>query len=455
MANPCRIPEEQRLVPGQHDLEEILKAATEVGRDVTPWLVQTPQLARAELVARVAPLYAYLTLENFPGPHPHNSGRRLATNLVYEHGTEKSARAAFGYRFGMTMAEWVCRAMMGLSPTQHIEDGGPENLKGFTDENEPRPDLWGVHATGPRYWLIEAKGGEVPLKALRRGAAQLREASKLMKGLEHRLVLCGASYKDGDHVFLTVDHEHIPGLPPISPPDLIAGGPAGAPGVGDGHLGDDDEALVGAARAQMLTYLALRFGDPASLRIVPMGAGRSRAHTGLVKPLEDDPSTVEARRWVRSHGPADYWETQQLLRAAGMDDFITGRVAGTDVRLGMSRRLFAACDTLYREDARVAERTPGLRAEDQREATLDDAEQQQRRHRQRLEFRERQYDARTETRRVVGEAFRRGADIDWSDLLGGGSPGTELGDGQLLEGATAETYVAIRVTDPVLSSASR
>ncbi|MBB5938639.1 hypothetical protein [Streptomyces zagrosensis] len=43
---------------------EIIKAATEVGRDVTPDLQNQPRYAHGELVARVSPLYAYL------GAHP-------------------------------------------------------------------------------------------------------------------------------------------------------------------------------------------------------------------------------------------------------------------------------------------------------------------------------------------------------------------------------------------------
>ncbi|WP_426567762.1 hypothetical protein [Streptomyces canus] len=37
---------------------EIIKAATEVGRDVTPHLQNQPRYAHGELVARVSPLYA-------------------------------------------------------------------------------------------------------------------------------------------------------------------------------------------------------------------------------------------------------------------------------------------------------------------------------------------------------------------------------------------------------------
>ncbi|MFJ3728821.1 hypothetical protein ACIPYQ_40520 [Streptomyces sp. NPDC090045] len=50
---------------------EILKAAAEVGRDITPNLLRVPQLASSELVARVGgPLYAYLGTHTVDTKHP-------------------------------------------------------------------------------------------------------------------------------------------------------------------------------------------------------------------------------------------------------------------------------------------------------------------------------------------------------------------------------------------------
>lgn len=78
-------------------------------------------------MARVAPLYAYLGMHNVALKHPlpHSSGRRLTVNVVYEHGTERTAKSMLGYGLGMTMAEWVCRSLMGLGQTWHLEDGAP------------------------------------------------------------------------------------------------------------------------------------------------------------------------------------------------------------------------------------------------------------------------------------------------------------------------------------------
>src|SRR5690606_22015682 len=106
---------------------EIIKAAVEVGRDVTPHLQNQPQYAHGELVARVSPLYAYLGMHSVTSQHPvpGTTGRRLTLNPVYAYGTERSAKNAAAYRLGMTMTEWACRSLLGLGQTQHLELGGP------------------------------------------------------------------------------------------------------------------------------------------------------------------------------------------------------------------------------------------------------------------------------------------------------------------------------------------
>ncbi|MEH0421148.1 hypothetical protein [Streptomyces sp. B21-083] len=45
---------------------------------------------------------------------------------------------------------------------------------------------------------------------------------------------------------------------------------AAGPGNLEDRLGDSDEALIGAARAQMLAYLALRSAPASQLRTVPV-----------------------------------------------------------------------------------------------------------------------------------------------------------------------------------------
>ncbi|MFI0168048.1 hypothetical protein [Streptomyces sp. NPDC017095] len=65
---------------------QLVTAATSVGRDLAPWLRKTPAFAVNELIARVAPLQAYLTLKDFKAPSGA-AGRRLFVNAVYRHGT--------------------------------------------------------------------------------------------------------------------------------------------------------------------------------------------------------------------------------------------------------------------------------------------------------------------------------------------------------------------------------
>ncbi|MFE7425245.1 hypothetical protein [Streptomyces sp. NPDC057545] len=198
---------------------QILKAATEVGRDIGPWLALTPNLAINELVSRISPLHAYLRLKKVETTVSGAAGRCLFVNAIHRHGTERSARSAFGYHLGMTMAQWACAGMMGLGPTQHIEAGGPNDHPGFLDASLPLPDLWGSHPVGPLPWLIEAKAHRcIGLPALREGMEQLRGGSALMHGQPHMQVLCGTSLPalqswEEDRLFMTVDTMHVPGGP--------------------------------------------------------------------------------------------------------------------------------------------------------------------------------------------------------------------------------------------------
>lgn len=439
---------------------EILKAATEVGRDATPNLLHVPQLAHAELVARVAPLYAYIGMHDFvpkkpKTPLPGSTGRRLTVNAVYEYATEQSARHALGYRLGMTMAEWACRSLMGLGQTWHIEDGGPdptlEHL--FKNPSLKLPDLWGRHDAENAYWLIEAKGGNVRVKRLRDGWKQLEGGSKILGAYAHRSVLVGASVQPGGDLFLTVDHDHHPGNPPLPHP----GGktPPGAPSTPEDHLGDDNDALMGTARAQMLTFLALRSAPASRLRTVALSSDRTtrrRRRDGLTTPLENDEATLAARTRARGAAiGADDPNRREWTRALGLDDFLACRIPGTELQLGMSRRLFAACAQLHREDQAIADRTPGMRAEDRvrvEEDASEDAELERRRTQGRI-FREQQEDARPRIAPRVRAAYEQGDTERWNQLLPSGQePPLDLTEHPgLLEAATPETYLALRQED--------
>ncbi|MEV5155869.1 gamma-glutamyltransferase [Streptomyces werraensis] len=454
-ATPGAFPDKDGWYAPTTTWREIVKAATEVGRDVTPWLHQAPQLARGELVARISPLYAYLGIHDVTPRHPlpHTSGRRLTVNAVYEHGTERSAKSILGYRLGMTMAEWACRSLMGLGQTWHIEDGGPipalEN--DFKDPVRTLPDLWGLHEAENAYWLIEAKGGNVRKNRLTEGWEQLKEGSKVLHAYAHRRVLCGASVQPQGDLFVTIDHDHHPGQPALQ----VKGKTAPTPSSAEDHLSESDNALLATARAQMLTYLALRSAPPSQLRAVGLPADRStrrRRADGLTTPLERDEMTRGMRAAARTESPSDDEQARRnITRTIGLDDFLTYRIPGTELRLGMSRRLFAACDQLHSEDQAIAARTPGLRAEDQRIADepADEEAEEQRRRTQRRVFREAQEEERELIQERLRDAYVDGADRQWRDLLPGQTePSLDLDDHpDLLEAATPETYLALRRDD--------
>ncbi|WP_199565842.1 hypothetical protein [Spongiactinospora rosea] len=435
---------------------EIIKAAIEVGRDVTPHLQNQPQYAHGELVARVSPLYAYLGMHPVKPQHPvrGTAGRRLTLNPVYAYSTERSAKNAAAYRLGMTMTEWACRSLLGLSQTEHLELGGPipALLNTFKNPKNRLPDLWGQHQAEGLYWLIEAKGGDVGLSKLRKGWEQLAAGSKILGSYAHRTLLVGASVRPGDDLFLTIDHDLHLGQPPLTPAGFgIDHESAVRPGNLEDHLGDSDDALIGAARAQMLTYLALRSAPASQLRTVPIPADRASRHrrSGLTTPLEDDDLTramrAEARRAANYY--TDRYTLRARIRSMGLDDFLTCRILGTEAHLGMSRRLFAACERLHEEDLAIAQRTPELRAEDRLadDPELGDDAQEKQRLTQRRTFRERQEEARPRLRPLLRHAYARGGTSDWSDLLRRPEePELDLaGDEGLLEAATPETYLAV------------
>ncbi|MFK0160868.1 gamma-glutamyltransferase [Streptomyces sp. NPDC090493] len=434
---------------------EIIKAATEVGRDVTPHLQNQPRYAHGELVARVSPLYAYL------GAHPvvprHSvtgaKGRRLTWNPVYTHGTERSAKTAAGYRLGMTMTEWACRSLLGLGQTEHLELGGPVPVlsHAFKDPKKKLPDLWGRHEAEDLYWLIEAKGGDVGLGTLRKGWAQLAAGSKVLGAYSHRTVLVGASVRPGDDLFLTIDHDLHAGLPPLAPAGFDTDNAVAGSGNLEDHLGESDDALIGTARAQMLVYLALRSAPASQLRTVPVPADRASRHrrSGLTTPLEADGLTFAMRAGARGEAAPDSapHALRAGIRSMGLDDFLSCRILGTEIHLGMSRMLFAACERLREEDLAIAQRTPGLRAEDQvaaYEELSDEAQEEQRLSQSRI-FREQQEEARPRLRPLLRDAYEQGATSDWRDLLRRPQePKLDLeGDVSLLEAATPETYLAV------------
>jgi hypothetical protein len=188
---------------------EVIDAAMTVGRDAFAWLAAVPSLASAEIIARRSPLAAYLYPVSNQSLPFRTAGYHLEPNVVCQEGTEKTARALFAYRTGMTMAEWAYRKLMGLGPTIHAE-AVPE-LQGrgpAWSQQNGQPDLVGYHWQSTETWLIEAKAARrLGKHELPKGASQLC-ATGLMVG-PHMRVLCGTSIEH--RIFVTVDVEMAAG----------------------------------------------------------------------------------------------------------------------------------------------------------------------------------------------------------------------------------------------------
>ncbi|MFI0449162.1 hypothetical protein ACH34W_27285 [Actinomadura sp. 6N118] len=365
--------------------------------------------------------------------------------MVFDHGTETSAKAAFGYRLGMTMAQWACCGLMGLGQTTHVEAPGLVGLPFLGGMTGPRPDLVGRHsADSLPWWLVEAKGGVgVGLPVLRKGQEQLEGGSLAMNGYPHRLILCGTSLND--HVFMTIDEVQPPGSGQLPRPDGGDGGP-------DDSLDEDPDALLSVAKAQLLTYLNLRYSVRDQVQLVALverGARRSRPRTGMLTPLENDQATSEVRQRLRSREA----RTSREVREQGAADFLVGPIAGTDVRLGLTRRLFAACEQLFQERIRYLPDVPVGRflKLEKRSGSEEEVLEE-------LAVVERIRDAaeaedRSRIRDSVFRAYRTATERDWPQLLERAEPPLDLAETRL-EGATAETYISIPSNDPLLQAAT-
>jgi hypothetical protein len=368
---------------------------------------------------------AYLRRSPDANAHPGSSGYLLEPNAVYYRGAERTARAAFGYRLGMTMAEWVCRGLMGLGPTLHAETSPPAEAGPGWSPVSRLPDLVGDHWRPPTTWLVEAKGARrTGLPALAKGVLQLTGRG-LMSGA-HVRVLCGASLEP--RLFVTVDVEVLSGRSPWTAPPEIP------------DPSTDDSVLVNLARSRILTYYSLRALTASELSVRPVGLAVAdpeswRRRAGLVYPLEQDSSTQQERSLAQN--PSAYAEQRPLPQRL---DMLTGRVPGTNMIIGLSRRLFEACRNLASEEEQIAEEVEpegqyGLfdLDEELEEDTLE----------RRFAFVEREVARRPRLREATRQGFERGRNNSWNQLLDQ-QPGINSGPAPgLLESATADTYLAI------------
>ncbi|WP_167502500.1 hypothetical protein [Streptomyces malaysiensis] len=407
----------------------LLDATITVGRDIASWIVATPRLARHEIMARRFPLSAYLV----------RAGSEVVPSVVYAHGTESSTRSAFGYHVGMTMAEWAC-CMMGLGPTTHAESALPQGATPGWAKTRNLPDLFGTHPATSQLWLVEAKGSRRLGKRPRIKGAEQLDVGALVP-VPHQKVLCGTSLERRLFMMIDVESASMANKP----------GDASTQGNSEEALERDDEALLELARSRMLTYLALASLPPGRLRVTPVGRpeGRSPARrSGELRLLEDDYTTAELRRRV-----VPELGDEGIRRREGLD-MLAGRLPGTDLMLGMSRRLYGSCRELANAERRIVaqarDERPAYLAELPRAAVtpLSERPVSDRAYKDRIfeaerYMREVREERREEQLRAVRSGFTTGDRASWLHLLGSVPRLALPREEGFLEAATADTYLAV------------
>ncbi|MFD6108316.1 hypothetical protein ACFWFQ_37325, partial [Nocardia salmonicida] len=250
------------------------------------------------------------------------------------------------------------------------------------------------------------------------------------------------SARPKDDLFLTIDHNlchdprHQVFIGPGSGDDFPTG-----PERPEDDLGDSDDALLAAARAQMLTYFALRYARPSQLRTALVPAQRGFRRIGLITPLERTDTAAMRADASEAALSANRSARRNRIRDIGLDDFLTCRIAETGIHLGMSRQLFAACATLH---ARAIElRAPSLLAEEA--AELVDDEREEHGLDDRRNFYTQLEEARPRLQRQLREAYETAAEDEWSDLLDSNQnlQTDAQSDEILLEAVTPGTYLAV------------
>jgi hypothetical protein len=257
-------------------------------------------------------------------------------------------------------------------------------------------------------------------------------------------VLCGTSIED--RVFVTIDVE-------------VAGTPGASVAVGSHRRSpdEDDAELVTLARSRMLSFYALQALPRESLSLRPVGPAiadmqsRQGRTTNLVVPLETDESTRFERQLARD--PAAYARRSPPSRF----DMLTGQVPGTDVVVGLSRRLFAACRSLAAEQAQlllaVQADLPDLPATTS-EDSLDEDEVEDRIRERRAAFAEREADAETRDRlrRTTRQAYEAGRESSWQQLIQVQPQLVTESPADLLESATPDTYLGMEARTATIAT---
>ncbi|MFD0575233.1 hypothetical protein [Dactylosporangium darangshiense] len=239
----------------------------------------------------------------------------------------------------------------------------------------------------------------------------------------HVRVLCGTSLEH--RVFVTLDMEIIGS--PGSEPDPI-------------YDGTDPDSLLDLARSRMLYYLLLRETRPDELQITPVGPQvqqyRSAQAAGAVLLLERDTSTARARADAEEAG------RYRQRPPSGRFDMLTARVPGTELILGMSRRLYAACDQLAATESALARSVD----EDRPPETLGSGEDELEQFRVEREalYWQRERQQRFDIAEEVALAFDRGRDAAWENLIDASPPLRTRAPAGYLEAATEDTYLAVR-----------
>jgi len=413
-----------------------LDAAATVGRDPSPWLSSLPVLAANELLARLAPLAAYLHHDGATSP------ALLRPSPVYSFGAEKSAQGAMAYRLGMTMTEWVAKEMIGLPATTHHEDAAPIGAGPEWFGAGKRPDLWSEDPNvTPSIWSLEAKAGRrLSQGTLREGALQLAALGPTVLPVQHGRVLVGTSIDD--RLFTIVQHE-------VHTKRQHVGADAAAlPSV---RPADD---LYNLARSRLIVFLLLRSAGYASLRTRSVSRGSQDVRYG-----ETDPETQQLRRTI-SLRPDLYQRRLPQTWSARTTDMLTSAVPGTGITMGMSYGLFRACaslmESLQASILDVIQERPDWSRFSSTERTVvailrDPRRSEEEEEEDLVDFKE-AIDERVRPTRVgLTDAYERGEEegpevVDF--------PERELEPPEL-EIYTADTYLAVSPNSPLLSPLRR